>query len=227
MPTITYTLDDGFGTPDAEIDLWWQPVSPHGESGALVVSGPPKTITSKVGTPTTITNIAATQWRITGLGAYLNESVTIDIPEAGGDVTDRIKAAISIPPGTPVSTLVQAAKTATEIALDELDVPSKEVLDATYAPTGWALKQLAANPDQLAVGTITRSASGAATGFSVAWPDGATGTFTGTESTTFPGAIDSYAITHVLSGVTTTYTQPALTRDTSGAVTARPAIVVS
>ncbi|QFP96148.1 esterase/lipase [Gordonia phage DobbysSock] len=135
MPTITYTLDDGFGTPDAEIDLWWQPVSPHGESGALVVSGPPKTITSKVGTPTTITNIAATQWRITGLGAYLNESVTIDIPEAGGDVTDRIKAAISIPPGTPVSTLVQAAKTATEIALDELDVPSKEVLDATYVRT--------------------------------------------------------------------------------------------
>ncbi|AWN05053.1 hypothetical protein SEA_EASLEY_28 [Gordonia phage Easley] len=134
MPTITYTLDDGFGTPDAEIDLWWQPVSPHGESGALVVSGPPKTITSKVGTPTTITNIAATQWRITGLGAYLNESVTIDIPEAGGDVTDRIKAAISIPPGTPVSTLVQAAKTATEIALDELEVPSKEVLDGTYAP---------------------------------------------------------------------------------------------
>ncbi|ALY07662.1 hypothetical protein PBI_HOWE_28 [Gordonia phage Howe] len=135
MPTITYTLDDGFGTPDAEIDLWWQPVSPHGESGALVVSGPPKTITSKVGTPTTITNIAATQWRITGLGAYLNESVTIDIPEAGGDVTDRIKAAISIPPGTPVSTLVQAAKTATEIALDELEVPSKEELDATYVRT--------------------------------------------------------------------------------------------
>ncbi|MCR8897318.1 hypothetical protein NWF34_10190 [Gordonia sp. GONU] len=132
MPTITYTLDDGFGTPDAEIDLWWQPVSPHGESGKLVISGPPKTITSTVGTPTTITNIAATQWRITGLGAYLNESVTIDIPEAGGDVTDRIKAAISIPPGTPVSTLVQAAKTAAEIALDELEVPSKEVLDATY-----------------------------------------------------------------------------------------------
>lgn len=138
MPTITYTLDDGFGTPDAEIDLWWQPVSPHGESGKLVISGPPKTITSKVGTPTTITNIAATQWRITGLGAYLNESVTIDIPEAGGDVTDRIKAAISIPPGTPVSTLVQAAKTATEIALDELEVPSKEVLDATYAPASVA-----------------------------------------------------------------------------------------
>lgn len=103
----------------------------------------------------------------------------------------------------------------------------RPVGEDTYAPTGWALKQLAANPDQLAVGTITRSVNGAATGFSVVWPDGATGTFTGTESTTFPGAIDSYTITHVLAGVTKTYTQPALTRDASGAVTARPAIVVS
>ncbi|UVK58971.1 minor tail protein [Gordonia phage KappaFarmDelta] len=107
------------------------------------------------------------------------------------------------------------------------DSETRTALDTTYAPTGYALKQLAANPDQLAVGAITRSASGAATGFSVAWPDGATGAFTGTESTTFPGAIDTYAITHVLEGVTTTYTQPALTRDTTGAVTARPAIVVS
>ncbi|QYC54507.1 hypothetical protein PP508_gp28 [Gordonia phage Samman98] len=166
MPTITYTLDDGFGTPDAEIDLWWQPVSPHGESGALVVSGPPKTITSKVGTPTTITNIAATQWRITGLGAYLNESVTIDIPEAGGDVTDRIKAAISIPPGTPVSTLVQAAKTATEIALDELDVPSKEVLDATYAPLD-ALDSANEHADDGDAQTLT-TATGRAIAFAIA-----------------------------------------------------------
>ncbi|QIN93618.1 hypothetical protein SEA_DUMPSTERDUDE_30 [Gordonia phage DumpsterDude] len=119
---------------------------------------------------------------------------------------------------TDAPSVVATAITAPEV---------KTALDATYAPSGYALKQLAANPDQLAVGAITRSASGAATGFSVAWPDGATGTFTGTESTTFPGAIDTYAITHVLEGVTTTYTQPALTRDTTGAVTARPAIVVS
>ena len=100
---------------------------------------------------------------------------------------------------------------------------TKAVADASYATLG----SLAANPDQLAVGTITRSTSGAATSFGVVWPDGATGTFTGTESITTPGAIDSYTVTHVLSGVTTTYTQPTLTRDASGAVTARPALVVS
>lgn len=102
------------------------------------------------------------------------------------------------------------------------------VLDKTTADTIYTpLSVLAAAPDQLAVGTITRSTSGAATGFAVAWPDGATGVFTGTESTSFPGAIDAYTVTHVKSGVTQTYTQPALTRDSSGAVTARPAIVVS
>ncbi|SKT87659.1 hypothetical protein [Mycobacteroides abscessus] len=89
------------------------------------------------------------------------------------------------------------------------------------------LLSLAASPDLIATGVITRSGAGAAIGFSASWPDGATGTFTGTESTGFPGAIDSYTVTHVLAGVTTTYTQPALTRNGTGAVTNRPALVVS
>lgn len=97
------------------------------------------------------------------------------------------------------------------------------VADKNYAP----MAQLAANPDQIAVGTITRSANGAATAFGVVWPDGATGQFTGTESVSFPGAIDSYTVTHVLNGTTKTYTQPALSRDANGAVTARPGITVS
>lgn len=97
-------------------------------------------------------------------------------------------------------------------------------LMSNYVP----LAILAASPDQMATGAITRSGSGAATSFSVSWPDGATGTFTGTESTSFPGAIDSYTVTHVLAGTTTkTYTQPALTRDGSGNVTNRPAMTVS
>lgn len=109
------------------------------------------------------------------------------------------------------------------------NVLTQPVADGRYAPHDYALRQLAANPDQIAVGTITRSTTGAATSFGVAWPDGATGTFTGTESTSFPGAIDGYTVTHVAGSppVTTTYTQPTLTRDASGAVTARPAIVVS
>ncbi|AYR02743.1 hypothetical protein SEA_FOSTEROUS_22 [Gordonia phage Fosterous] len=128
---------------------------------------------------------------------------------------------------TIVSGVTRATKAFFDNLLDGIDERvTKADADAAYAPVAM-LNSLAANPDQIAVGTITRSASGAATGFSVVWPDGATGTFTGTESSAFPGAIDSYTITHVLGGETTTYTQPALTRNASGAVTARPAIVVS
>jgi hypothetical protein len=101
--------------------------------------------------------------------------------------------------------------------------PDRTELVATYSP----LAQLAASPDLLAVGTITRSATGAATSFSVGWPDGSTGTFTGTESTTAPGAIDSYTVTKTKGGITVTFTQPLLTRNATGAVTNRPAITVA
>lgn len=100
---------------------------------------------------------------------------------------------------------------------------NEEAPDTRYAP----VSGLAANPDQMAVGAITRSATEAVTGFAVVWPDGATGVFAGTESTTVPGAVDSYTLTHVLGGVTTTYTQPAFTRNASGSVTNRPAMTVS
>jgi hypothetical protein len=63
----------------------------------------------------------------------------------------------------------------------------------------------------------------------IVWPDGSTGTFTtDTASTAFPGAIDAYHVTYVpASGPTKTITQTAVTRDTGGAVTAQPALVVT
>lgn len=90
-----------------------------------------------------------------------------------------------------------------------------------------ALTQWAANPDALIVGTITRNSDGAATSAPVVWPDGQPGTYTATTlSSSFPGAVDAYTITKG-SPVTQTYTQPAVTRNASGAVTTRPAVTVS
>lgn len=85
---------------------------------------------------------------------------------------------------------------------------------------------LAAQPDLLITGTITRDVDGAALGADVVWPDGDEGTYTGTASTEFPGAIDSYTITKEASP-TVTFTQPAVTRDANGAVTVRPTITVA
>lgn len=96
--------------------------------------------------------------------------------------------------------------------------------NASYAP----LTTLALDPEKLMTGTITRDANDAATAASLAWPDGATGAYTATTvSTAFPGAVDAYTVTHVKSGTTKTYTQPAVTRNSNGAITVRPALVVS
>lgn len=90
-------------------------------------------------------------------------------------------------------------------------------------------KVLAGNPDLLIAGAITRDANGAATVAPVVWPDGRPGVYTATiMSTAFPGAVDAYTVSY--DGVETdfTYTQPAVTRDsTTGAVTARPAMTVA
>lgn len=116
----------------------------------------------------------------------------------------------------------------------EITTPSSVDDNDTLAPKSYVdqrntniLAAVAANPEAIATGTITRSETGAATNFNVTWPDNATGTFTGTESIDFPGAIDSYTVTHVLDGDTITFTQPTLTRDVNGAVATRPAITTT
>lgn len=97
---------------------------------------------------------------------------------------------------------------------------AKAALDATYV-------QLAANPDGIIAGSLTRDSDGAVTSASVIWPDGSSGTFTATAvSTDFPGAVDAYQITYAGSP-TRTYTQSLVTRNSDGAVTSRPAVVVT
>lgn len=89
-----------------------------------------------------------------------------------------------------------------------------------------ALVQLARDPAQLFTGAVTNDAGGAPVSASVVWPDGVTGTYSGTASTEFPGAVDAYTVTRTGTPVLT-YTQPAVTRDASGRITNRPAITVS
>lgn len=147
----------------------------------------------------------------------------------------------------PVTTTFAARPAGLTIALADLagDAPATFTADAndTYMagrvndPTSQTaialtavvarLKTWAKNPDLLVTGTITRDSNGAATSAPVVWPDGTPGTYTATTlSTAFPGAVDAYTITYG-SPVTKTYTQPAVTRDASGAATNVPAITVA
>lgn len=112
------------------------------------------------------------------------------------------------------------------------EVPTQAELDTALESVATKAQQriaLAANPDALVVGAVTRNANGAATAANVVWPDGSTGAYAATTlSTAFPGAVDAYTVTYVpVSGPTLTYTQPAVTRNSTGAVTARPAITVA
>jgi hypothetical protein len=95
---------------------------------------------------------------------------------------------------------------------------------AEYAklPTllGWAYTQ------SFQLVTSTRDANGAIISADIVWPDGVTGTFTtDTTSTAFPGAIDAWHATYA-GTPTKLITQPAVTRDVNGAVTAQPAITI-
>lgn len=88
-----------------------------------------------------------------------------------------------------------------------------------------ALAALAKSPDLLITGAITRDYNGAVATADVLWPDGTPGTFTTTE-TDASGAINAYSITYG-NPPTATYTQPTITRDSSGAAINVPAITVS
>lgn len=75
--------------------------------------------------------------------------------------------------------------------------------------------------------SATRDANEAIVSASIVWPDSSTGTFTtDVANTAFPGAIDAWHATYINNGVTKTITQPPVTRDANGAVTAQPAITI-
>ncbi|MES2225155.1 MAG: hypothetical protein V4478_04190 [Patescibacteria group bacterium] len=94
---------------------------------------------------------------------------------------------------------------------------------AAVTLTSWTYAQT------FALTTITRDMNETIVSASIVWPDGSTGTFTtDTASAIFPGAIDAYHVTYVpVSGPTSTVTQPLLTRDATGAVTAQPVLVIT
>lgn len=90
-----------------------------------------------------------------------------------------------------------------------------------------ALFQLARDPESLFAGAVQYDANGAPISAVVKWPDGVDGTYSGTASVNFPGAISAYTVTRVGSP-TVTFTQPAVTRDpATGNVTNRPPITVT
>jgi hypothetical protein len=115
-----------------------------------------------------------------------------------------------------------------EDALSAVESAEAAALSAEQATTGnpynlvtWSYTQA------FQLVSATRDTNGAIISASIVWPDGITGVFTtDSASVLFPGAIDAWHATYVAT-TTKTVTQPAVTRDSSGAVTAQPAIIIT
>ncbi len=73
--------------------------------------------------------------------------------------------------------------------------------------------------------SIIYDSDGVLSSASVTWPDGSSGTLTVTAKNSTWLAVDAYQITHNDSGKT--ITQSAVTRDSNGAVTSKPALTIS
>jgi hypothetical protein len=103
---------------------------------------------------------------------------------------------------------------------------NKRLLTEAAANAAYAgYLSLAKNPDTLVAGAVTVDANNYVTSAAVQWPDGSPGTLTIT-SRDANGGVLAYNVTYG-SPVTKTYTQPTITRNTAGAATNVPQIVVS
>lgn len=123
-------------------------------------------------------------------------------------------------PGDYVLSVMVGGST-TSFAITVSNVPAE---DAAPGSDAW-LKRHAANPGALLFGTLARNSDGVITSADVIWPDGTAGTYTTlTIDATF--VVNSYRITYG-SPALLTATQPAVTRDETGAITNRPEITIS
>lgn len=98
--------------------------------------------------------------------------------------------------------------------------------DAAVLASAAQFKAWAKNPDLLVAGAVTYT-NNLLSSAVVEWPDGKPGVLTITSRQAGTDAVTSYTVTHVDGATTLTYTQPTITRDSSGAATLVPQITVA
>lgn len=122
-----------------------------------------------------------------------------------------------------LTTLTTTAKTSTVAALNEL-AADVAALSGGANVSDQTLKEWVTGEDY-EMTAITYDADGVVTTATVKWPDGSAGTFTTTTKNSTWLAVDAFTISHTASGKTVT--QAAVTRDSNGLVTTKPALTVA
>ena len=104
-----------------------------------------------------------------------------------------------------------------------LGVPQTGVAARDLALSAWTLA------GAYALSSVVRDVNDALVSATVTWPNGETGVFTTlVASTAIPGAIDSYSVSYTFgNGGVIVITQPRVTRDANGVISAQPALVLS
>ena len=166
------------------------------------------TLSTDVGRPLTPAEIDANF-------QFVYAAATAQKSQADSSATAASTSAAQALAAAPVAAATAAAQAVTNVIA---------AVGATFNATllAWAY----ASAFQLVA--ATRDANGTIITASIVWPDGATGAFmTDAVSTAFPGAIDAWHATYVNGATTKTVTQPAVSRDTNGAVAAQPTITIA
>ena len=139
----------------------------------------------------------------------------IENDEGGASVRTKINETIA-----KANTAVQPTDLATAEQAGLMSAADKTALDGVSNPAA-LLREWTAT-EAYTVTSATYGASGALTSAVVAWPDGGTGALTVTQTANALAAVDGYNVTHVGFGLRAT--QPPVTRNTLGVITAQPAI---
>ncbi len=149
-------------------------------------------------------------------GLVSNIADATNIKGLSGDVTPEFIALAE----QTVAAAQQAASSASAAATSETNTTNTYNTFVAAQLKTWALSEA------YTVLSATRNTNNVVTTASVKWPDGTTGTFIATTINTTFNAIDAYTITYDSDPVKT-ITQSAVTRNSSGAVTAQPELTIS
>lgn len=166
---------------------------------------------------------------ITSAGVYITDQPTLDAvaaAAAASGVALTYSDTGSTPPTLPLPAHPYIRWDAPQPTLTDAEQAQARAnlgVDVEITDQRIALARL---PDLLITGAITRDTNGVITSATVTWPDGTTGTYTTLAVNGTVPAVDEYSVTYG-SPATNTYTQPTVTRDSTGAVTDLPAIVVT
>jgi hypothetical protein len=159
------------------------------------------------------------------IGPLSSGTGTENITIPGATLTNVLKANPTLSGGSSTVTSYLPTTTGNLVSTGDNATVTDTMLAGSISPskvTG-LLATLVQDPDLLVVGSITRNSSNVVTTAAVVWPDGVSGTYTSLTFDSATGAVNSYQITKGAA----IYTQPTLTRNSAGAVTNRPAIVVT